>query len=95
MPLFVMIGRDGPEGIERRAEARPRHLEHWQPHASQGEVVFAGPLLAHEGSEMIGSVIIFDAPDQKTAEGRVASDPYAAEGIFESTECLGTRKVLP
>ena len=31
MPLYVILGFDGPHGVERRPAVRPRHLEHLRP----------------------------------------------------------------
>ena len=46
MPLFCMIGRDGPEGAARRPEVRPAHLEHAKPfHAALVEAGRIGDVM--------------------------------------------------
>ena len=60
MPLFVILGHDGPRGAERRPEVRPRHLEHLRPLDREGRVLVAGPLFADDGKTPRGSLIVLD-----------------------------------
>lgn len=94
MALFVLIGRDGADGPERRAQHREAHLRNLRPLADVGRVVYAGPLLDDAGTPC-GSVVIFDAPDLESARRFAATDPYVVEGIFASWEVRGTRQVFP
>ena len=93
MPLFVLIGRDGPRGLERRTLHRPAHLEGLRPLDREGRIPFAGPLL-DEGSPR-GSVIVFEAADRAEALALAERDPYVAEGIFETWEVFETLRVFP
>src|SRR5262249_54367834 len=93
MPLFALIGRDGPEGAALRQRHRPAHLEHLRPLARAGRVRFAGPLL--EGGRPVGSLVVFDAPDPAEARATAAADPYVAHGVFAGHEVFETRDVLP
>ena len=61
MPLFVVIGTDGPEGLARRPSVRPRHLEHLRPLDRAGRVVVAGPLFGADGTTPRGSLIVLEA----------------------------------
>ena len=54
MPLFTLIGHDGPRGLELRPLHRPRHLDHWRPLAARGLVRHGGPLLDPHGSRVLG-----------------------------------------
>ncbi|MFQ5696715.1 MAG: YciI family protein [Myxococcota bacterium] len=94
MPLYVMIGRDGPEGPERRRAHREEHLARLRPLADGGRVRFAGPLLDTR-DEPCGSVIVFEADDLEAAREVAARDPYVRRGVFESHEVLATRQVFP
>jgi len=94
MPLFAMIGRDGPRGRELRKLHREAHLANLEPLSREGKVAYAGPLLAEDG-EPCGSLIVFEAPDLKAARAVAAGDPYVVEGIFESHEVVETRQVFP
>jgi hypothetical protein len=93
MPLFVLIGRDGPEAPELRRRHRPAHLERLRPLARAGRVRFAGPLL--EGGAPIGSLVVFEAEDWASARAVAASDPYVVHGVFAEHELRETRDVLP
>jgi len=95
MPVFVMIGRDGPRGLELRKRHREGHLGNLEKLDAAGVLRYAGPLLDPEGNPS-GSVILFEADDLKTARGFFdSSDPYVVEGVFDSYEVLETRQVFP
>ncbi len=94
MPLFVMIGRDGPRGLELRKSHRAAHLENLQPLADQGRVPYAGPLIDEAGNPC-GSVIVFEADDLDAAKRFAAGDPYVVQGVFASHEVIESRQVHP
>lgn len=94
MPLFVMIGRDGPRGIELRKLHREEHLRNLEPLADAARVRYAGPLLDPVG-QPCGSLIVFEADDLANARAFAAGDPYVVRGVFASHEVLETRQVLP
>lgn len=94
MNLFVLIGRDGAEGPERRRLHREAHLRNLEPLAAAGRVVYAGPLLDAQDAPC-GSVVIFAAESLDAARRFAASDPYVVEGVFERWEVLGSRQVFP
>lgn len=94
MPLFVLIGRDGPLGGALRPIHREAHLRNLKPLADAGRVVHAGPLLDASDAPC-GSVVVFDADSLDAARRFAAGDPYVVEGVFEHWEVLGTRQVFP
>jgi len=94
VPLYAIIGRDGPRGAELRAQHRPAHLKKLEPLDAQGRIRFAGPLLDAVG-QPVGSVIVFEAESLAAARALAASDPYIAEGVFEHHEVFETRAVFP
>jgi uncharacterized protein YciI len=93
MPLFALVGRDGPGAIELRKQHRPAHLENLRPLVRAGRVRFAGPLL--EDGAPVGSLVVFEAPDLAAARAIAAGDPYVLHGVFASHELRETRDVLP
>ena len=94
MPLFVMIGRDGPDGLALRKRHRDAHLANLQPLVDAGRVRFAGPIRTEEGNPC-GSVVVFEAPDLAAARAIAESDPYAVQGVFASVEVRETLQVFP
>ena len=94
MPLFVMIGRDGPEGPALRKRHRDAHLANLQPLVDAGRVRFAGPMRSPDGTPC-GSVVVFEASDLAAAQAFAEADPYVVEGIFASFEVRETLQVFP
>lgn len=92
MPLFALLGRDGPNAAALRATHRPAHLVHLRPLAAAGRVRFAGPLLDDTGTPC-GSLVVFEADDLAAARALAARDPYVVHGVFASHEVRGTRDV--
>ncbi len=93
MPLFCLIGRDGPKGLELRKIHRDAHLANVAPLKEAGQMAYAGPLIDETG-QPCGSILIFQADDLASARRFAASDPYVTEGIFASHEVIETRAVV-
>jgi uncharacterized protein YciI len=94
MPHYVLIGRDGPRGVELRKTHRDAHLANLQRLADDRRVTFAGPLRDAEGLPC-GSVVVFEAADLESARRIAETDPYTLEGIFETVEVFETLQVFP
>ena len=94
MPLFVLIGRDGPDGLALRKRHRDAHLANLQPQVDAGRVRFAGPIRTEDGDPS-GSVVVFEAADLGAARAFAESDPYVIEGIFAGFEVFETVQVFP
>ena len=94
MPLFTIIGRDGPDGLELRKLHRDAHLANLEPLEQEGRIRYAGPLLDTSGNPC-GSVIVLEQPSLAAALGVAARDPYGTQGIFASHEVIETRQVFP
>ncbi len=94
MPLFAMIGRDGPDGLALRKTHREAHLAGLEPLAAAGRVRYAGPLRDEQG-DPCGSVVVFEADDLAAARAQAAADPYVVEGVFASHEVFETLQVFP
>jgi uncharacterized protein YciI len=94
MPLFVLIGRDGPDGLALRKRHRDAHLANLQPLVDAGRVRFAGPIRTEDGKPC-GSVVVFEAADLATARAVAETDPYALQGVFASVEVRETVQVFP
>ncbi len=88
--LFVIIGRDGPDGARLRPLVRQAHLDNLRPLVERGKVALAGPFT--DGS---GSLIVIEAEDEAQARAFAQSDPYVTRGVFERVEIKPFRKVFP
>ena len=94
MPLFVLIGRDGPNGLALRKRHRDAHLANLQPLVDAGRVRFAGPMRTDDGNPC-GSVVVFEATDLAAARAFAETDPYLVQGVFDSLEVRETLQVFP
>jgi hypothetical protein len=94
MACFVLIGRDGPRGAERRKLHRQTHLDGIARLDRDGRIRHAGPLLDAAGAPC-GSVIVFEAADLAEARALAAADPYVVEGVFASHEVFETKVIFP
>ncbi len=94
MPLFVLIGRDGPDGLALRKRHRDAHLANLQPLVDASRVRFAGPIRTEDGSPC-GSVVVFEATDLAAARAFAETDPYAINGVFASVEVSETLQIFP
>lgn len=84
MAWFVMIGRDGPEGAERRSENRSAHVAALEALDAARRIAFAGPIRDADNQRSAGAVIVFEAASLEAARELMARDPYVAGGVFES-----------
>jgi uncharacterized protein len=82
---FLITGLDRPGCEELRRELRPSHLEYLHGSHAGLTVALAGPLLADDGTTMIGSLIVVDAPDQEVVATFSLHDPFNNAGLFETT----------
>lgn len=94
MPLYAMIGWDGPDGPALRKRHRPAHLKGLEGLEAAGRIRHAGPLLDAEGNP-IGSLVLFEAPDLAEARAVAARDPYVVEGVFQRHAVHETKVVFP
>ena len=88
--LFVIIGRDGPEGQEKRKLYRDEHIERLEKLEGEGKIILAGPF-----GDQSGSLIVFEADSLEEAEAFAGGDPYVTKGVFESHEVRPFKQVFP
>ncbi|KKB12163.1 hypothetical protein VE25_08915 [Devosia geojensis] len=77
--LFIVSGRDKPNGLDARLAHRDAHRAHYN--ALGVDLILAGPYLDGAG-EPIGSMIIMRAENQAAAEAFASADPYWTERVF-------------
>jgi hypothetical protein len=94
MGLYVLIGRDGADGLAKRKLHREAHLANLRPLSGAGRVKYAGPLLDDE-EQPCGSIVVFEAESLEVARRFAASDPYVVERVFASHEVFASKQVFP
>jgi hypothetical protein len=83
MPLYVLLAKDKPNGVEHRQAVRPTHLKHLD---SLGDsLVLAGPFQGEDGKPT-GSLVVIEAADLEAAKAIFGRDPFVTEGVFQSYE---------
>ena len=74
----------GPDGLAKREGAMAAHISFLG--ARKQHIRFVGPLLADDGLTPIGSWMMIDAPDRKTAEAFNAEEGFNLAGMFSKIE---------
>lgn len=82
---FVFTGTDKPGSDVLRARLRPEHRQYLRTNRPDCRVVAGGPIVEDDGAAMVGTLLVLEARDRAAAERFLADDPYAREGLFEST----------
>lgn len=88
--VFVIIGKDAPDGQKKRPLHRPAHVERLRELADAGKLVLAGPFL--DGA---GSLIVMKTDSLEEAQAFADSDPYVIHGVFESVTIHPFQQVFP
>ena len=92
---FLVIARDGMDegALERRAQARPTHLEQIAPLVDAGNVLVGGAILSESG-DMVGSMVLVDFPERKDVDDWLANDPYVTQGVWREIEVTPFRTAV-
>ncbi len=98
--LYMILGDDAPDTLERRLAARPAHLERLQALRAAGRLVLAGPCPAIDSPDpgpagFSGSLIVAEFPSLTEARDWAAADPYVAAGVYAGVTVKPFRQVLP
>ncbi|AXK71753.1 YciI family protein [Lysobacter sp. TY2-98] len=97
---YVIDARDGQDVLQRRLEARPRHLERLNALRDAGRLLLAGPCPAIDAEDpgpagFSGSLIVAEFESLEAARDWAKADPYVEAGVYASVDVRPFRKVLP
>jgi uncharacterized protein YciI len=76
---------DAESSSDIRAACRERHRAYIRREQDGCRCLLGGPLTDDEG-EMIGTALVFEAPDQHSVMRFMAGDPYVKAGLFVRME---------
>jgi uncharacterized protein YciI len=97
--LYVILGHDVDNSLERRLAARPAHLARLAILEQEQRLELAGPLpLQNAQSDtpgFAGSLIIADFPSMDAARSWANADPYVDAGVYLKVDIFPFKKVLP
>jgi hypothetical protein len=87
MPLYVIHAIDKPDHLQTRLDNYPAHRAYLAVAESLGvHIAASGPLVAEDGSTMIGSLLIVEAENEKAARSFNAGDPFAIAGLWQTVD---------
>jgi len=98
--LFMIVGHDVDNSLEKRLQARPAHLERLKELQAQGRVMIAGPNPAIESEDpgeagFTGSLIVAEFDSLAEARTWADADPYVAAGVYARVDIKPFKKVFP
>lgn len=98
--LYLILGNDTPNSLDKRLAARPPHLARLEALKSEGRLILAGPCPAIDSPDpgpagFSGSLIVAEFDSLAEAESWAKADPYVAAGVYADVLVRPFRKVLP
>lgn len=98
--FYAIISEDAENSLEKRLEARPRHLERLQQLKQQGRLLLAGPHPAIDSEDpgvagFSGSLVVAEFPSLDEATTWADNDPYIEAGVYARVTVKPFKKVLP
>ncbi|MFO8004200.1 YciI family protein [Thioalkalivibrio sp.] len=98
--LYMILGQDVPDSLDRRLAARPEHLARLEALRDAGRLLLAGPMPAVDSpdpgsSGFTGSLIVAEFPSLEEARDWADADPYATTGVFSEVTVRPFKRVLP
>jgi len=98
--LYMIVGQDVPDSLERRMAVRPEHLSRLEALRDAGRLLLAGPLPAVDSPDpgpagFTGSLIVAEFPSLHEAQAWADADPYVTTGVFGEVLVRPFKRVLP
>jgi uncharacterized protein len=98
--LYMIYGEDAPDSAQKRAAARPAHLQRAQALVDAGRLVIAGPLPAIDSPDpgpagVRGSLIVAEFESLAEAKAWIDVDPYVTQAVFARVTVHPFKRVLP
>ncbi|MFG1211694.1 YciI family protein [Xanthobacter flavus] len=88
--LFAIHGVDREGALDTRLAHYEAHKAFLSDTSAFGvEIVMSGPLVADDGTTMIGSLFLIEAPDRAAVEAFNAADPFKKADIWERVTITG------
>ena len=86
MPLYIVYAKDKADNLQQRLDQYAAHRAYVEAQGEIGRVsvVLSGPLQTDDGTIMIGSMILLNAPDREAVMQFVAENPFNKAGVWES-----------
>ncbi|MGB1333664.1 MAG: YciI family protein [Porticoccaceae bacterium] len=97
---YAIISEDNENSLEKRASARPAHLDRLHQLRDNGRLLIAGPHPAVDSEDpgaagFSGSLVVAEFDSLEAAKSWAAEDPYMAAGVYAKVNVKPFKKVLP
>ncbi|ADW74238.1 YCII-related protein [Rahnella aceris] len=97
--LYVIYSEDVSDSLEKRAAARPAHIERLKKLHEQGRVLIAGPTPSIDSEDpgaagMTGSVLIVEFETLEDARVWADADPYVKAGVYKAVAVKPFKRVF-
>lgn len=97
---YAIVGEDVPASLDKRAAARPAHLQRLHALRDQGRLLLAGPFPAIDSTDpgpagFTGSLIVAAFDSLEDARAWADADPYIEAGVYARVEVKPFKRVLP
>ena len=98
--LYLIVGEDTPNSLEKRLAVRPDHVARLQALQAEGRLVLTGPFPAVDSPDpgaagFTGSAIVAEFASLADAQAWADADPYVAAGVYGTVQVRPFKKVLP
>jgi len=98
--LYLIVGEDTPNSLEKRLSVRPEHVARLQALQAEGRLVLAGPFPAVDSPDpgpagFTGSAIVAEFASLADAQSWADADPYVEAGVYGKVTVRPFKKVLP
>jgi len=97
---YAIISEDNENSLEKRASARPAHLDRLHQLRDDGRLLIAGPHPAIDSEDpgsagFSGSLVVAEFDSLESAKSWASEDPYMAAGVYSNVTVKPFKKVLP
>ena len=97
---YAILSEDVENSNDKRAAARPAHIDRLKALAAEGRLLVAGPHPAIDSEQpgdagFAGSLVIAKFDSLEEAEAWANADPYLESGAYKSVTVKPFKKVLP
>jgi uncharacterized protein YciI len=98
--LYMIVGEDVANSLEKRMAARPAHLARLEELQAAGRIIVGGPLPAIDSPDpgpagFSGSLIVAEFESLTAAQAWADADPYIAAGVYAKVTVKPFKQVFP
>ncbi|MFL2530107.1 MAG: YciI family protein [Porticoccaceae bacterium] len=97
---YAIISEDIENSLEKRAKARPAHIERLHQLRDDGRLLIAGPHPAVDSEDpcsagFSGSLVVAEFDSLQSAKSWASKDPYVTADVYAKVTVKPFKKVLP